>query len=83
MILNDGGFLTGTVEVCKKIDYFELRRPTKSQCWRLPKGTNVTIENTGLKVPIKVSWWSTVYGNAEICGGSNFYGCIETHKKID
>lgn len=82
MVLNDGGYVTRGITVCKKIKYFELRRPTESQCWDLPAGTNVTIKKIGLHVPIKVSWWSTVYGNARICYRDDEYFCIQSHKKI-
>ena len=84
MILDEGGFTTGKLKVCKKIKHFKLRRPTKSQCWYLPAGTNVNIERTGSKVPIKLSWWSTVYGDATICKDERpLYSCIQSHKKID
>ena len=84
MILNEGGFTTGNLKVCKKIKHFKLRQPTKSQCWYLPAGTNVNIEGTGSKVPIKLSWWSTVYGDATICKEERpLYSCIQSHKKID
>lgn len=84
MILDEGGFTTGNLKVCKKIKHFKLRRPTKSQCWYLPAGTNVNIKGTGSKVPIKLSWWSTVYGDASVCQDErSFAGCIQSHKKID
>ena len=82
MVLNDGGYATGGIKVCKKIKYFKLRRPTESQCWDLPAGTNVTIKKIGLYVPIKISLWSTVYGAARICYRADQYSCIQSHKII-
>jgi hypothetical protein len=82
MVLNDGGYATGGIKVCKKIKYFKLRRPTESQCWDLPAGTNVTIKKIGLYVPIKISLWSTVYGAARICYRDDEYFCIQSHKII-
>lgn len=84
MVLDEGGFITGNLKVCKKIEHFKLRRPTKSQCWYLPRGTNVNIKRNGSKVPIKRSWRSTVYGDATICADKRpLNSCIQSHKKID
>ena len=83
MVLDEGGFITGNLKVCKKMDYFELRRPSKNQCWILRSGTNVKIERNGSKVPIKLSWLNTVYGDALICASEQDRGsCIQSHKKI-
>lgn len=83
LILEDGGYVYGKIFVCKKIEYFELRRPKDSQCWYLKSGSNVTVKNLGprSKIQYGILPWQSAYGDVYTCHQRTL-DCIQTHTHV-